>query len=151
MHESTTTVRVGSVMVDSGQVMVGDPCYLDDFKTHTQCDEIRRGGLALGPADCKPPYAYSYEGASQATCSEEMFGELAGGMACSVSSGYGDGTYPVYAEKDRNGRVVALHVYFDEDPNDDDNDDDSFECGECGSGDERECGRGCANEEGGDD
>ena len=137
-YNDNAVVRVGSVMVDSGQVMVGDPCYLGDFKTHEQCD--REGGLHLEPADCTAPYAYSYEGACQATCSPAMLGEIDGGKACAVSSGYGDGMYPVYAEKNREGRVVALHVYFDEDPNEDrtycsdcgDNFADEHFCSDCG-------------------
>lgn len=127
---------VGRVMVDSGQVMVGDPCYLDDFKAHNAFGT----GLSLDPADCKLPYEYSYEGASQATCSAEGFGEIGEGQACSVSSGYGDGSYPVYAEKNREGRVVALHVYFDEDPNEErrycpscgENRPEEHFCGTCG-------------------
>lgn len=126
-YSDNEIVRVGSVGVDSGQVMVGDPCYLDDFKTHSQCD--RDGGLHLEAGDCKPPYAYSYEGASQATCSPEMFGQLGDyHNAVAVSSGYGDGVYPVYVEKNREGRVVALHVYFDEDPNEE-----RRYCPDCGS------------------
>ena len=122
-YNDNAVVRVGSVMVDSGQVMVGDPCYLDDFETNGQLS-----ALHLEKTDCKPPYAYSYEGASQATCSAESFGEIDGGLACAVSSGYGDGTYPVYAEKNREGRVVALHVYFDEDPHEE-----RRYCPDCGS------------------
>ena len=32
-----TSKKIGSVAVDSGQIMVGDPCYLRDFKS----DEFR--------------------------------------------------------------------------------------------------------------
>jgi len=103
---------VGKVMVDSGQVMVGDPCYLDRFVTHGN-------NLNLEPEDCKLPYAYSYEGACQASNSKERSGDLDSGYAVAVETGYGDGFYPVYVEKNREGRVVSMHVFFDDDPNED--------------------------------
>lgn len=127
------TKLIGRVMVDSGQVMVGDPCYLDGFVTH------EANGFAIDFGKKEGPFGYSYEGACQATCSPSMAGELGGGKAVASSSGYGDGKYPVYADYDRNGRVVALHVYFEDDPNEEDEDE---ECPECGS-DGDECAGGC--------
>jgi hypothetical protein len=129
MRHGTETALAGHVMVDSGQVMVGDPCYLKEF--------VNTDGLFMdldSEGATKPPFGYSYEGASQASCSGAGHGELGGGMAVAASSGYGDGRYPVYVEKNGEGRVVALHVYFDEDPNSDP------ECPECGGGD---CGEEC--------
>lgn len=108
---------VGRIMVDSGQVMVGDPCYI-------------QGGWkdeGFNPdAIEKAPYPFTYAGASSATCSEKRFGLLAEGVGAAVSSGYGDGSYPVYVERDSFGRVISLHVYFEDDPNE-------ATCPECGT------------------
>lgn len=128
MSYGNTTHRVGSIGVDSGQVMVGDPCYLGDWK------DTDSFAMDLKPESCVAPFEYSYEGACQATCGDDHAGELGRQTAVAVSSGYGDGCYPVYVEKNHEGRVVALHVYFDEDPNED------SDCSECGGGN---CGPEC--------
>ena len=100
---------VGNVSVDSGQVMVIDPCYVldgmhdhapkHDPKAHKQCE---------------------YGHPCEVTLSDKRHGEfMAKGFATAIasSSGYGDGNYPVYAVKNDEGRVVELTIYFDEDPN----------------------------------
>ena len=119
------TVLAGHVGVDSGQVMVGDPCYLKEWKD----EGFNSSAPFVGP------FSFDYDGACRATCSDAMVGQLGGyHTAVAVSSGYGDGTYPVYVEKNPEGRVVAMHVYFDEDPNE------APECPECGGEDcEDEC------------
>ena len=99
---------VGHVSVDSGQVMVIDPCYVldgmhdhapkHDPKAHKQCE---------------------YGHPCEVTLSDKRHGEfMAKGFATAIasSSGYGDGNYPVYAVKNEDGRVVELTIYFDEDP-----------------------------------
>ena len=115
--------KIGYVMVDSGQVMIGDPCYLSDWKGH-EFD-----------GDGKTPdgsWEYSYSGACNATLSPAGAGMLENGSAVALSSGYGDGSYPVYITRNRENRIVSMTVYFDEDPNEDDtpygdDDDDPFE------------------------
>lgn len=78
-------VLVGHVPVDSGQLMLTDPCYItsgfDDEFTETTF-----------PHD---DYPLTYNGASHATLSEGGYGEL-DGLAIAFSSGHGDGCYPVY-------------------------------------------------------
>jgi hypothetical protein len=84
MHLDTRSMeKIGEVSVDAGIIMIGDPCYtLPDDASHrtdaakewdTFCDvlfesESRRKGV-------------------------EPFGS---GIGLVVSSGYGDGSYPVY-------------------------------------------------------
>jgi len=100
---------VGHVSVDSGQVMIIDPCYVldgeydeapeNDPKDHKQC---------------------TYGHPCAVTLSDRRHGEfMAKGFATAIasSSGYGDGNYPVYAVKNEDGRVDHLTIYFDEDPN----------------------------------
>lgn len=110
---TSTTRRIGSVWVDSGQMMLGDPCYLEQWGGHD--------------AAFDRPGEYSYAGACTATCSDESAGMLGDGLAAVFSTGYGDGTYPVDVTYNSEGRVVAVTILFDEDPDED------AECGHCGN------------------
>lgn len=90
-----TTVLIGSVAVDSGQLMLCDPCYI--------------GGEGWDDATFAPSspneagtYPHSYNGACGATLSDKGYGQLAfsaghAGAGVAFSSGLGDGFYPVYA------------------------------------------------------
>jgi hypothetical protein len=95
---------VGSFAVDSGQAMVGDPCYLDGWKTN-EGEEWELEGKAGD---------YSYHGASAMTISATA-GVLGAGSAVVFSTGYGDGLYPVYVKYDDNGRVVKVVIDFEGD------------------------------------
>jgi hypothetical protein len=95
---------IGHIAVDSGQAMVGDPCYLDEWEPWNDSTE---------EFDEHPKHAgkYSYLGACNATL-DKGYGEL--GMASGVvfSTGYGDGLYPVYAEINDDGRVARVVIEF---------------------------------------
>lgn len=93
---------VGSFNVDSGQAMVGDPCYLRDWDTNDN-DEWSLEGKAG---------EYSYHGAS-ATTIEAKAGELGFGSAVAFATGYGDGRYPVYVKYNSDGRVAMVVIDFD--------------------------------------
>lgn len=101
-------VEIGYVAVDSGQLMVGDPCYLKDWKDteFSERDEKKAG-------------EYSYEGACNATLSEEGAGQLRfkgsriSGAGVVFSSGYGDGSYPVFATYNDEGRIIKVEVLMD--------------------------------------
>jgi hypothetical protein len=111
-------------------VMVGDPCYLDKFTDH-EYDEVK-----VDAQKTSGKYEYSYSGACAATLSDNSAGQLGRGDAVAVSSGYGDGVYPVYATYNHEGRIVKLEVIFDadsdEDADEDDYNDDEIECEDCG-------------------
>ncbi len=94
---------IGSFAVDSGQAMVGDPCYLEDWKPwnseeHNFEDHPQHKG------------EYGYLGACNATL-EKGYGEL-GNLGVVFSTGYGDGLYPVYAEINEDGRVARIVIDF---------------------------------------
>lgn len=117
---------VGRVGVDAGMVMVGDPCYLDKFTDHEFDDQKVETQKAKGK------YDYSYSGACAATLSEDGAGELGRADAVAVSSGYGDGVYPVYAHYNHEGRIVRMEVVFNgEDDEDVEEDDEEYSCHEC--------------------
>jgi hypothetical protein len=89
MTATYTEVLIGYVGVDSGQLMLCDPCYIDkDFPTEE---------FNPDQPDDRGTYPMTYNGACGATLSDKRFGELGHGLAVAFSSGLGDGTYPVYA------------------------------------------------------
>lgn len=94
---------VGTIAVDSGQIMVIDPCYVwsDDF--------------ALGAE----PTGGEYDAVCRVTTGTKGFGQIDLGFATGTL--YGDGVYPVYAEM-VDGRIARLIIEFD--PSDEDEDDD---------------------------
>jgi len=93
---------VGSIAVDSGQAMVGDPCYLDGWNTN-EGDEWNLEGK-IGD--------YSYHGASATTLATNA-GELGIGKAIVFNTGYGDGYYPVYIQLNDDGRVSKVVIDFE--------------------------------------
>jgi len=100
-------VLAGHFGVDSGQAMVGDPCYLDQWKTN----EGEEWNLEGKVGD------YSYQGVS-ATTIESNYGEVGGFSAVAFSTGYGDGVYPVYVQINEDGRVSKVVIDFEGDLND---------------------------------
>jgi len=96
------TKLAGHCGVDSGQIMVIDPCYAfqDSFT----------GNAATGgnyDAICRVSIA-------------DTFGEFrlpangySGNVGVVTSSGYGDGNYPVFVDVNEDGRVIELRIAFD--------------------------------------
>jgi hypothetical protein len=101
---------IGSISVDSGQAMVGDPCYLDQWKTNEGEEWNLEGKIG----------EYSYHGASATTIANNS-GELGQGSAVVFNTGYGDGYYPVYVETNEDGRIVKVVIDFN--PNSDEEQD----------------------------
>lgn len=120
-------VLIGYVGVDSGQLMVVDPCYVSDFDHDSELGwNMPKDGNVN--KDCVPTAAFSYSGACNATISEAGHGILVfgkkdpaefdpepcvpeEGAAAVTETLYGDGTYPVYAlYKDGEKRPRAILV-----------------------------------------
>ena len=97
-----TMTYIGSFSVDSGQAMVGDPCYLDDWELWNNGEPFDHESKAG---------QYGYLGACGVTL-KEGYGELGTGNAVVFSTGYGDGYYPVYAELNEDGRVARVVIEF---------------------------------------
>lgn len=102
-------VYIGEVGVDSGQLMVTDPCYIDqEWKREQfliQRDQEHTDDTV---------YNYSYNGACNATLNGGGHGRLAfelghAGAGVAFHTAWGDGGYPVYAEK-HDGRIVRVYV-----------------------------------------
>jgi hypothetical protein len=122
---------VGRVGVDAGMVMVGDPCYLDKYGKESS-DGFEWVESEVDAQKTKQKYDYSYSGACAATLGENLAGELGRADAVAVSSGYGDGVYPVYAHYNHEGRIERLEVVFSgNDDEDVEEDEEEFSCHEC--------------------
>lgn len=100
---------VGNINVDAGLCWIGDPCYV-----------LHGGRPELIGKDWG-------EFCSKLFSAEEKDGDVrtkawGDGVGVSVSTGYGDGTYPVYVEYNDEGRVASVTVQFI-DPNEGDSND----------------------------
>jgi hypothetical protein len=83
----STWVTIGHIGVDSGTVMVGDPCY-------------------VVPDDLWSDWCKEFEEKEHQHASEMEPGYFA------VTTAHGDGSYPVEAKYDANGRVTEIRVKF---------------------------------------
>lgn len=97
---------VGYVGVDSGQIMITDPCYIGDYWDN----EYHEKKVENGKNDPKNR-DMDYSGACAATLSPEGFGFIRD-LTFVTSSGYGDGTYPVYVQLNEEQRVVGVFIDF---------------------------------------
>lgn len=95
----------GSFAVDSGQAIVGDPCYLDGW-------ELWNSETPFDYKDKKGQYGYL---GVCATTLEDSFGELGGASAVAFSTGYGDGLYPVFVQMNSDGRISKVVIDFEGD------------------------------------
>jgi hypothetical protein len=101
-----TRKKVGVIGVDAGLCWLGDPCYIihsddkskdlgadwSDFVDKMCPKELKGGGLDHRQFNFNMGHA---------------------GLGVCVSTGYGDGTYPVFATFNEDGRVVKVEVEFD--------------------------------------
>jgi hypothetical protein len=92
----------GTFSVDSGQAIIGDPCYLDEWENWDSNTPFNYEGKEN---------QYGYLGAC-ATTLKDKFGPLGFGSAVVMSTGYGDGAYPVYVKLNEDGRVVMAVIDF---------------------------------------
>lgn len=96
--------RVGYISVDAGLCIIGDPCY---FATPDASSPIA------------PTWADFCDLLSTNTTFQNTdtvaLNHKAGheGLAVVVTTGYGDGSYPVYVTRNDEGRVSSVQVFFD--------------------------------------
>ena len=85
--------KVGTIMIDAGLLWLGDPCYvLPDDSNHNPGADW--DAFCKTMMDTRSPTAHNFNG-----------------IGVCVSTGYGDGEYPVTAEI-KNGRVHSVTVKF---------------------------------------
>lgn len=91
----------GEIGVDAGLCWIGDPCYCvtPDAREHPAntwsdfCNKLNEMGRA------EPSYQFRYK-----------LGHP--GLGVCVSTGWGDGHYPVYIRRNDQGRVMEARVVF---------------------------------------
>jgi hypothetical protein len=88
----STWKQVGVVGVDSGRILVADSCYWIKDEDYDKMSKLL--DEQNWPNVLKINYDMGHEG-----------------KGVSVSSGYGDGTYPVEV-KEKDGRIKELRVRF---------------------------------------
>jgi hypothetical protein len=88
--------EVGTIVVDAGVCWIGDPCYvLHDSEPNLAIGKNWQEFCELiGDANTK------------------QFGN---GVGVCVSTGYGDGEYPVYVSRNSEGRITEVLVVFIDD------------------------------------
>lgn len=87
------TRLIGYCAVDSGQIMLVDPCHV------------------IGDAYTDKHYGDTID----VTCDDESpWGPDLGGLAVSTETGVGDGRFPVYGTFD-GPRIVSVEIVFSED------------------------------------
>lgn len=121
-NPTSRRVRIGSVGVDSGQLMVVDPCYIkSDFEVDYSEEEIAKI-QAGNPIDVP----LNYNGACAVTLGDSSAGGMQNDLAVAFSSGYGDGVYPVYATYNSDGRIVKVEIDMGWSEDDDSEEEDDF-------------------------
>lgn len=99
----TRWIQAGIIGVDAGLCWVGDPCYCvtPDATEH--------------PAPTWGEFCSKLFDEDDAPGIAKQFHYAAGhpGLGVCVTTRDGDGTYPVYVEKDAAGRILAVTVRFD--------------------------------------
>jgi TIR domain/Protein of unknown function (DUF4241) len=102
--------KVGNVGVDSGQVIITDLAHLHDFESNNFDGSNRRSSRRSRYGKKGDAFEYSYSGCCAAT-STGGARQLTGTRGVAVSTGVGDGVYPIYVEYE-NGMISSVIVQF---------------------------------------
>jgi hypothetical protein len=108
-----TEKLIGHIGVDSGQMMLCDPCYIDSIWEKKGTKDFNDLSAFEGE--------FNYLGACQSTLSDKASGILKNGVGAVCSTGWGDGSYPVYVTYEGD-RISEMRIVFmsDEEEIDDD-------------------------------
>jgi len=105
--EDIPEILIGHVGVDSGQLLVCDPSYIDsEWELEEDFDPVN------------PKHNFSYNACVKETLSDKGYGQLNyklghAGVGVAFQSGYGDGIYPVYAKRNNDGRIIEITIKMD--------------------------------------
>jgi len=128
-----TWKKVGECGVDSGQIIIIDPCYIKDYPEFHDDKGWERYCEMLYPKDKNGNGVDNgFDGILQVESDipkqlnkpdgYEQLGWMKGNYGEGVISGTanGDGTYPVYADMESDGTILALRIDFVDDEEDED-------------------------------
>lgn len=99
-----TWEKVGVIGVDAGLCWIGDPCYIIAKEPSELPAELRKWD-----AFCDAFYGDSMSGPP---ARQFEFNKGNPGIGVAVSTGDGDGCYPVEVRKTKSGRVAEVRVVF---------------------------------------
>lgn len=103
----TRRVQIGTVGVDAGLCYLGDPCYvIDNHLGKMPWGEFLNKMYASDPVNGENGRHWTV----RSPMPNPAYGDFPAGVV--VSTGYGDGEYPVYAEINDEGRVMSVTVRF---------------------------------------
>jgi hypothetical protein len=98
---TTTTELVGYLGIDTGRLVIADPCYL--------CDAVER---ASEHGDVSVRNAYEAAKPGKPTGEGIAFEENPDYLAGVLRTFGGDGAFPVYVTRDADGRALRVEVEF---------------------------------------
>ena len=106
-----TKIKIGECSVDSGQIMILDPCYV-----------LHEGkcGHATGNDPCSELPDANWTAHSTSPAYSELldvYQKLSN--ICFVDGPYDDGGYPVYAEQDNDGNTTSITIELKQSDEDD--------------------------------
>lgn len=97
---SANRIKAGTIGVDAGICWIGDPCYI----LHAEPAPKEIGETWSDFCDILTKI--------EKKTGESTHSQIGRGTGVVVSTGYGDGSYPVYIELDSSGRVARAIVDF---------------------------------------
>jgi hypothetical protein len=93
--------QIGEIGIDAGLCWIGDPCY------HLHTDPLPK---AIGKDWSQ--FCDFLDDGKYPTCKQLHYDLGHAGLGVVVSTGYGDGVYPVFAEFNDEGRVAKVWIEF---------------------------------------
>jgi hypothetical protein len=100
--EVLTTYEAGVIGVDAGLCWIGDPCYV-----------LHRDGEDDKPKSIGKDWMEFCDGLDRGVVVKQFNYDMGHpGLGMCVSTGYGDGVYPVMVTKNSEGRVVRVTIEF---------------------------------------
>lgn len=122
---ATAWEKIGTVPVETGQLMIIDPCWVDGMWEERRFEDIRNQIQAGQWQKINERMPAADELSYRAACFTTIWDERGGGnfgpvrtggckVAAVVSTGFGDGTYDVYVRRDpESGRIMGVMVDFE--------------------------------------
>ena len=86
-------IKLGIVGVDSGQLLICDPCYLQSEGLETSERLINSAPIQKGDKNHK-----------------QIFNTIGAEVGIKFDSGYGDGAYSVYGYVNKHGAIVKVEI-----------------------------------------
>ncbi len=93
--------QIGQIGIDAGLCWIGDPCYI-----------LHADLLPKAVGKDWSHFCDLLDDGTYPTCKQLHYDLGHAGLGVVVSTGYGDGVYPVFAEFNAEGRVARVWVEF---------------------------------------